>query len=60
MILGRIRKKDISITYRVGTFDHVIDEGRIDYGKILPSNYVKTECMGPFLGGRCVEIWEKR
>ncbi len=105
--LASRRRRDISITYRVGTFDHVIDEGRIDYvitlgfthggrettwvepyhkiaqkndvrhfvvdtvpedgsshyldyAKILPSNYVKIECMGPFLGGRCVEIWEKR
>lgn len=32
----------------------------LDYRKILPENYTLIERMGPFLGGRCVEIWEKR
>ena len=32
----------------------------LDYGQILPSNYKMIEKMGPFLGGRCVEIWEKQ
>lgn len=32
----------------------------LDYSKILPENYTLIERMGPFLGGRCVEIWEKK
>lgn len=32
----------------------------LDYSKILPKNYVMVDRMGPFLGGRCVEVWEKQ
>lgn len=32
----------------------------LDYSKILPENYVMAERLGPFTGGRCVEIWEKQ
>lgn len=32
----------------------------LDYSKILPENYTLIERMGPFLGGRCVEVWEKQ
>lgn len=32
----------------------------LDYSRILPENYMLIERMGPFLGGRCVEVWEKR
>ena len=32
----------------------------LDYSKILPPNYTMVERMGPFLGGRCVEIWERQ
>lgn len=43
--------------------DTVPEEGTshfLDWGKILPPNYIRIENMGPFLGGRCVEIWEKQ
>lgn len=43
--------------------DTVPEDGsshHLDYGQILPDNYVLIEKMGPFLGGRCVEVWEKR
>ena len=43
--------------------DTVPEEGTshfLDWEKILPSNYKRIEHMGPFLGGRCVEIWEKQ
>ena len=32
----------------------------LNYRNILPENYEKIERMGPFLGGRCIEIWEKK
>lgn len=32
----------------------------LNYRSILPKNYVMIERMGPFLGGRCIEIWEKK
>lgn len=32
----------------------------LNYREILPGNYIMTDRMGPFLGGRCVEIWEKQ
>ena len=32
----------------------------LNYRDILPENYVMTDRMGPFLGGRCIEIWEKK
>lgn len=32
----------------------------LNYRNILPENYVMIERMGPFLGGRCIEIWEKK
>lgn len=32
----------------------------LNYRNILPENYVMTERMGPFLGGRCIEVWEKK
>ncbi|MCH5256490.1 MAG: hypothetical protein J1D87_04315 [Lachnospiraceae bacterium] len=32
----------------------------LDYSKILPENYVMVDRLGPFLGGRCVEIWERQ
>lgn len=32
----------------------------LDYSKVLPQNYVLVERMGPFLGGRFVEVWEKQ
>lgn len=32
----------------------------LNYREILPENYVMIDRMGPFLGGRCIEIWEKR
>ena len=43
--------------------DTVPEEGTshfLEWGKILPKNYQKIKNMGPFLGGRCVEIWEKQ
>lgn len=33
---------------------------RLDFTKILPSNYVLAERMGPFLGERYVEIYTKQ
>lgn len=32
----------------------------LNYREILPDNYIMIDRMGPFLGGRCVEIWEKQ
>lgn len=32
----------------------------LNYREILPENYVMIDRMGPFLGGRCVEIWKKK
>lgn len=32
----------------------------LNYSKILPQNYEMIDRMGPFLGGRCIEIWEKK
>ena len=29
----------------------------LDWGKILPENYGRMERMGPFAGGRYVEVW---
>lgn len=43
--------------------DTVPEEGTshfLDWEKILPPNYKRIEHMGPFLGGRYVEIWEKQ
>ena len=31
----------------------------LDWSRILPDNYKRIERLGPFLGGRYVEIWEK-
>lgn len=31
----------------------------LDYSKIIPENYRLIDKMGPFLGGRCVEVWKK-
>ncbi len=42
--------------------DTVPAEGKshfLDYSKILPDNYAKIEKLGPFLGGRCIEVWHK-
>lgn len=32
----------------------------LDWRKILPEDYQRVERLGPFLGGRYVEIWEKQ
>ena len=32
----------------------------LNYREVLPEDYTLIDRMGPFLGGRCVEIWEKR
>ena len=32
----------------------------LNYRNILPKNYELIDRMGPFLGGRCIEIWEKK
>lgn len=32
----------------------------LDWSKILPENYKRIEKLGPFHGGRYVEIWEKQ
>lgn len=43
--------------------DTVPEEGTshfLNYSKILPSDYKKIKTLGPYLGGRCIEVWEKR
>lgn len=32
----------------------------LDWSKIMPDNYKRIERLGPFLGGRYVEVWEKQ
>lgn len=42
--------------------DTVPEDGpshHLNYSEILPKNYVLKDKLGPFLGGRCVEVWEK-
>lgn len=43
--------------------DTVPEEGTshfLDWSKIMPENYKRTEMMGPFLGGRYVEVWSRK
>ena len=42
--------------------DTVPEEGGshfLNWAKILPENYRRVERLGPFLGGRYVEVWER-
>ncbi len=32
----------------------------LDWSKILPNHYRQIEKMGPFLGGRYIEVWKKQ
>lgn len=56
---------NVAENYNIKHFvvDTVPEDGSthfLDYSRILPENYMLIERMGPFLGGRCVEVWEKR